>query len=362
MAGVQDCLHRVPRAELHVHLRGAIPEDVLLDLLNKYSADEVWRRASAEWRSMFEAYANIRPFLSPSRWSAGEVSTLFDTETFEQFVATYAFVGYFVRTSSDLRKLILGVVEQLKAQNVVYAEITASIYRYMHNGITLPEIGACLEEAAHDPGIKVQWILGLVRDYGSEATLRLLRDVIDLGCDSVVGITLAGSEHLYPPAQFAEVYSLARDYGLRLTAHAGEVQGSQSIWDALRILGVERVGHGVTAVEDESLVQYLAENQIPLEVCPTSNVRTGVCMTYDAHPIKPLFEAGVPITINTDDPTFFQTTLSDEYAHLYDLGLGDSDIYEIVENGFRYAFLPPEEVGSYVSDLRRAWDDLRPGP
>lgn len=358
MSTMKETLKRIPKSELHVHLRGAMPVDVLTDLLNKYSAHQVWREASVEWRDMFRAYDNIRPFLPPRKWSVDAASRLFRYDTFDQFVATYAFVGCFVRDVSDLRSLVMGVVEQLKSQNVTYAEITASVYKYMTNGMSLSDIGACFDEAAELPGIRIQWIIDLVRDYGKEVTLRLLREIIDLDCESIVGITLGGSEHLFPPDLFAEVYSTARDHGLRLTVHAGEALGPQSIWDAIRILGVERIGHGVRAVEDESLLNYLVEKRIPLEVCPTSNVRTGIFPSYQAHPVKALYEAGVPITINSDDPAFFETTLPDEYAHVHALGLQDGDIYRMIENGFRYAFLPQEEIDRYLENLKQAWDEL----
>ncbi len=259
-----------------------------------------------------------------------------------------------------MRRLVLGVVEKLKSENVVYAEIAASIYKYMMNGIALDDIGACLEEAAETPGIRVQWILGLVRDYGPEGTLALLKKAIGLGCESLVGVTLAGSEHSFPPDQFSEVYTVARDHGLRLTVHAGEALGPQSIWDALHMLGAERIGHGVRALEDQRLVAYLAEKQIPLEVCPTSNVRTGIISSYEAHPVRELFEAGIPITINSDDPTFFGTTLADEYDHASGLGFHDRDILKIMENGFRYAFLAEEEAERYIDGLNQVWAELYP--
>lgn len=357
---MEELLRRIPKAELHVHLRGAMPKDLLMHLLNKYSTLEVWREAPAEWRSLFEVYDNVRPFLSPSHRSVEDVVDLLRTETFEQFVATYAFAGCYIRTASDFRRLVLGVVEGLEAQNVVYAEITASIQRHVRNGISLADIGACLDEGASYGGIKVRWILCLVRDYGKEEALRLIGDVIVLGCESIVGITLAGTEHRFPPAEFADVFALARDHGLHLTAHAGEMLGPQSVWDALQILGVERIGHGVRAVEDQHLVQHLAEHQIPLEVCPTSNLRTGIFPSYEAHAVKALFDAGVPVTIGTDDPTFFGTTLADEYVHLRDLGFRDRDLCEMLENGFRCAFLPADETESYLHVLRSAWSELSP--
>jgi adenosine deaminase len=145
---------------------------------------------------------------------------------------------------------------------------------------------------------------------------------------------------------------------LRLTIHAGEMLGSQSVWDALLILGAERIGHGVRAVEDKYLVNYLAEHKIPLEVCPTSNVRLGVFPSYQAHPVKVLFDAGVPITINTDDPTFFGTTLADEYARIHAAGVQEDKIFEMLKNGFTYAFLPQEEIKAYLRDLDQAWERL----
>jgi adenosine deaminase len=353
--GVDELLRRVPKAELHLHLRGAIPQEVLIELLNRYSRRQVWREASAEWRSMFETCDNIRPFLAPEGRSRDDVSNLFRYQSFEQFVATYAFVGCFIRTVSDLRSVISGVLESLKAQNVVYAEITASIHKYTVNGIPLADVLACLDEATDYAGLRVQWILGLVRDYGPESTLGLLQDVLEVGCTSVVGVTLAGSEHSHPPSWFSEVYALARERGLRLTAHAGEALGPESIWDALEILGVERVGHGVRAVEDERLMTYLAERQIPLEVCLTSNIRTGIFPSHEAHAVKTLVEAGIPVAINTDDPVFFETTLVEEYDRVHGLGFEESEIYKMIENGFRYAFLTQGEIEPYLGRLQSEW-------
>jgi adenosine deaminase len=359
METLVQVLRRAPKAELHLHLRGGAPVEVLARLINKYSSGEVWREATREWKALFKTCDNIAPFLTPREWSVYDIASLFHYRSFEQFVATYAFVGYYVRTASDLREVIWGVLDSLKAQNVVYAEITTSILKYVMNGVPLVEVLRCLEEATEYPGVEVQWILGLVRDYGAESALGLLRDVLKIGCAGLVGVTLAGSEHAYPPAMFSEVFALARDHGLRLTAHAGEALGPDSIWDALKVLQIERVGHGVRAVEDEELMEHLAAEGIPLEVCPTSNVATGIYPTYEAHPVRRLVEAGIPVTVNTDDPTFFDTTLADEYAYVQDLGVSQSGICEMVENGFRYAFLPHERIEAYLTGVRRAWGSLR---
>jgi adenosine deaminase len=149
---------------------------------------------------------------------------------------------------------------------------------------------------------------------------------------------------------------LAREAGLRRTVHAGEGLGPESVWGAIRELEVERIGHGVRSIEDPALVRHLAENKIPLEVCPTSNLWTGIYPSYQAHPLKALHEAGVPLSINTDDPGFFGTSLSAEYEHASEMGLSEAAIREIMRNGFRHAFLPEgdaERLADTVDTVQR---------
>jgi len=354
----KEALQQIPKSELHLHLRGAIPIEVFADLLCKYSAKEILRDVPSWHRPMCLKHSNIRKFISALHWSIDNVTDLFSITNVQQFLATYSFMGCFIRDVSDLRKLIRGVIKRLKEQNVVYAELTISVIGYLKRGILLTDIQTCLEEAAEFSGIRVQWIVDLVRDSGNGTTLTLLNKIIELQCESIVGITLGGSEHLFPSHHFSDVYNLARDHGLRLTIHAGEMLGSQSVWDALLILGAERIGHGVRAIEDEELVNYLAEHEIPLEVCPTSNIRLGIFRSYQNHPVKALFDAGIPITINTDDPTFFGTTLADEYIRIHAAGVREDKIFEMLKNGFKCAFLPQEEINTYLRDLEQTWERL----
>ncbi len=364
-AGMQDkiidikkILHELPKSELHVHLRGSIPIEIFTELLNKYSTKNILEKIPQEHKSMYEQYENIRPFMSPRHWEVDEVSELFRYKTFPQFLAAFRFTGCFIWDKNDLRKLIKGTLLKLKSQNIVYAEITISIIEYLRQGIPIQDIGSSLDELAESCGIKVKWIIDLVRDTGVFEALALLKKIIDLHCKNIVGITLGGSEHLFPPAQFKDVYAIAHEHGLRLTIHAGEALGPESIWDAVKILGAERIGHGVRAIEDEALLKYLIENNIPLEICPTSNIRTGIYPSYEYHPIRSLFEAGVPLTVNSDDPTFFNTSLIDEYTHLYNLGIHHTDIFKIIKNGFKYSFLPQEKIESYLSTLEEKWNNL----
>lgn len=351
MPPIGDILKEIPKSELHVHLRGAMPPGVLAELWRRFPLriEDVPER----YRAVFEKCENIRPFLDGRPRGHEEAAALFQFRDFDHFLTTYLFTSFFVRDAAALDSLIAGVIGELRAQNVVYAEITISAGEYINRGISAEDIGGCLDRAATFPGPKVRWIVDLVRNFGSEGCMALLRKILAVGCEHIVGITLGGSEHLFPPGQFAGIYDLARDNGLRLSVHAGEALGPESVWDALRLLKVERIGHGVRAVEDPALVRHLAGHGVALEVCPTSNLRTGIYPSYHAHPIKSLFEAGVPITVNTDDPTFFQTSLVDEYLHLHDLGIPGEALFAMIENGFRYAFIAQEEKESYLRNLQR---------
>jgi len=308
-------------------------------------------------RAAFESYDNIRPFLvARRRWSADEAICLFRYRDFLNFLYTFNFTGLLFHTADDLRLLIHGVVDELARQRVVYAEICISAIEYVERGIPLREVVACLEEAAEHPGTRVQWIVDLVRDFGPESALAQLRELIGLASPAVMGITLGGSEDCFPAGEFREVYALAREHGLRLSVHAGEALGPESVWEALESLRPERIGHGVRAVEDPALVAHLAAERIPLEVCPTSNIFTGAYPSLEAHPVRALFEAGIPITINSDDPTFFHTTLADEYACLPALGFSDRDLLKLLRNGFRYAFLPQDQINGYLRKLDGEWE------
>ena len=352
-------LEDAPKAELHVHLRGATPPDFFAGLLEKYTPERALQNAPARFLAAFQECDNVRPFLhSPLK---APIQSLFHYRSFDQFLATYLFTSYFCRDVTDFRNLIAAVRTGLARQNIVYAEITVSIFEYLNQGIAMEDLAEALDEGAGAPGVETLWIADLVRNIGPVRAQEVLEDLLRCRPRSLVGITLGGSEHEFPPAQFEQLYATARGHGLRLSVHAGEALGPNSVWDALRILGAERIGHGVRSIEDPVLVAHLAELRIPLEVCPTSNIHTGVCRDYPDHPLPSLLAAGVPLTLNTDDPTFFRTTLVDECLHARDMGISEADIVAMLANGFRHAFMPQDRKRIFLGQFDRYREQHRYG-
>ena len=335
-------LQALPKAELHLHLRGAAPRAYLRDRLRKQSPASALEGAPRRQLSVIVRHPGVRRILKADD-PAAELDRLFEYRTFVEFLGAYLFTAYLVRDIEDFLELVRGVRQGLAEQRITYAEITVSIPEYLQQGLALKDILSVL--AADPSGVPVvRWIIDPVRSLGPEAAARLLEDIARQRPATVVGMTLGGAEHLFPPELFTRVYEIARETGIRTTVHAGEALGAESVWHAVRTLRVERIGHGVRSIEDPSLVRHLAERRIPLEVCPTSNVRTGVYQSLEEHPVRELFEAGVPMSINTDDPTFFGVSLAEELAGLRSLGFSWSEIDRLARGARAFAFGPVPAV------------------
>ncbi len=353
-----DFYGQLPKAELHLHLRGAMPVSVFLQLVEKYPPNRIIQDVPPERRDFYLGARRIQSFLDKESYGEDEVSELFRFSDFENFIYSFSFSGVFFRDGDDFRALVEGVIAELVRQNVVYAEITVSVYEYLRNGIELEELSGILRNTRTGRRIRVNWIVDLVRNFGPELGLDTLRQIVELPDNPFVAITIGGDETSYSARAFKEVYDLARDAGLGLSVHAGEGAGPDNVWGAIRDLRVDRIGHGVRAIEDPKLVEYLAANGTPLEICPTSNLRTGVFTSLAEHPAKRLYDAGVPITVNTDDPTFFGCDLAGEYMALTEMGFPGEDLYRVIENGFEYAFLPEDDKKKYISEFASAYAEL----
>jgi aminodeoxyfutalosine deaminase len=294
------------RAELHVHLEGSVEPQTLLELDAALTREEIARATS---------YSDFAGFLKSFVW-----------------------VNKRLRKPEDYARVARRLFERLESEGVTYVEVTLSA------GVVLwkqqpfaPVYDALAREAARSR-IAVRWILDAIRQFGAETAQPVFELAAERVGDGVVAVGIGGDEERGPARWFADLYSEARDKGLRLTCHAGETTGPESIWEALAI-GAERIGHGIRAVEDPALLARLIEKDVPLEVCITSNVRTGAVASLAEHPVKRLWDAGVPIVLSTDDPALFGCTLAGEYdlaARAF--GFTAEQLAELARNSFRYAF------------------------
>jgi adenosine deaminase len=225
---------------------------------------------------------------------------------------------------------------------------------FKRHGLSVQGITAAVREGlSRVPEIEVALIADLVRDYGPERELLTLQQLVEVKDLGVIGIGIGGTEPDFPPEPFAGLFEQARQFGFRTTAHAGEAAGPASLWGALRALRVERIGHGTRAGEDETLMTYLAQEQIPLEMCPVSNVRTGVVSSLAVHPIRGFFRRGLRVCVNTDDPQMFHTSLAEEYRQLVrDGGFSRQEICALVLAGIECSWLSPERKRQLVDQFK----------
>jgi adenosine deaminase/aminodeoxyfutalosine deaminase len=301
-----DFLLELPKAELHLHLEGSIEPETLHELDPQTPAEEFRR--------------------------------LYEYESFDAFLRAFGVIGKRLRGPADYALITRRLLERLHAQNVRYAEIIVAAGVVLWKGQEFGPIFDAIREAAAGSPVRVRWILDAVRQFGAEHVMRVAELAAERRQHGVIAFGIGGSEERGPAEWFTEAFRFARGAGLHLTAHAGESMGPESIWAALE-LGAERIGHGIAAWRDDSLMRHLRERDIPLEVCPTSNLVTGVVKRIEDHPLRRLYDAGVPIVLNSDDPAMFRCSLTGEYRLAAGaFGFSEAELRGIAENGFRYAF------------------------
>jgi adenosine deaminase len=327
---------RVPKVELHVHLEGAIPHAAIFALIQKYGGD-------------------------PSVPDHAALAKRFQYSGFSQFIEAWSWKNRFLREYDDFTLIAELMARDMAKQGIRYAEVFFSPSLFVRRGLAVQELARAVRSGLSQvPEIEIALVADLVRDYGPEsemATLAQLGEVKGLG---VVGIGIGGSEHDFPPAAFKRLYEKARAMGFHTNAHAGEAAGPASIWDAVRELRAERIGHGTTAWQDPALVKYLVDHRIPLEMCPVSNVRTNVVRNLREHPIRQYFEAGAVVTVNTDDPKMFQTSLAEEYRRLeQECGWTKPEICRLILAAIESSWLSNERKTSLTAEFRKApeWEE-----
>lgn len=321
---------RVPKIELHLHLEGAIPHATLWELVKKYGGD-------------------------PDVAGVDDLRRKFRYRDFPHFIATWVWKNRFLREYDDFAFIAEAVARDLAGQNIRYVEAFYSPPDFARRGLRTQRLTEAIRTGLDRvPDIRVNLVADLVRDFGPERAAITLGDVAEVRDLGVIGVGIGGSEHEHPPEPFAAVFEAARDLGFGISAHAGEAAGATSVWGAVRTLRVDRIGHGTRAGEDEALLRYLAEHQVPIEMCPISNVRTGVVESIHAHPIRRYYERGLAVTVNTDDPKMFGNSLAEEYELLVErLGFSRADIRTLILNAVDAAWLPQTEKSELADAVRR---------
>jgi aminodeoxyfutalosine deaminase len=299
-------LHSLPKAELHLHLEGSVSPETLMEL--------------APGGDLCEMRARCR--------FAG----------FSGFIETFKWITGHLRTPDDYALITRRLLKSLERQQVRYAEITLSTGVVLWRKQDFAAIYQAIRGAAAESSVTVFWILDAIRHFGPGPAMEVAQLAAERVEDGVVAFGIGGDEARGPTEWFGDVFAYARAQGLRLTAHAGETCGPESIWKALEI-GAERIGHGISSAQDPALLRHLRDRRIPLEICVSSNVATGAVPSLDAHPIRRIYDAGVPIVINSDDPAIFETTLTGEYELARNrFGFSDQELAGLAENSFLYAF------------------------
>jgi aminodeoxyfutalosine deaminase len=283
------------------------------------------------------------------------VEALYTYSGFTSFLMAFKAVTEDVSTAEDYELITYELIRRLKDENVLHAEVYVSVgmclWRKQDFDAIFEGLDRGRSRGEKDFGISLLWIFDAVRQFGADAAKNVFELAVRYRDRHVIGIGIGGDEVKGPPEMFREVYAYAESKGLRLTAHAGETAGPDSIWGALN-LRAERIGHGLTAAQDSELVEELAQRQIPIEICITSNLRTGACKSLAEHPVRDYFDHGVMITLNSDDPAMFGTSLLNEYQLAQDsFGFTDEHLREIARNSFEASFLPAEKKLQFLNLL-----------
>jgi aminodeoxyfutalosine deaminase len=329
---------RMPKAELHVHLEGSILPRTLFKL------------------------AQRNHISLPVSDEAG-LKRLYHFSNFEQFLKTYLMITGCLRTVDDYRLIAYDFGCECARQNIRYAEVIFTPFTSMTlTGMPwyqiLRGLNAGRDQASTDFGVHWQWVFDIVRNEPDTqaAVLEIILSARDQG---VVALGLGGLETGFPPELFVDTFHRAEIAGLHRAPHAGEIGGPESVWSALTLLLAERIEHGVRSIEDPSLVEYLRSSAIPLDVCPTSNICLNVYPDYASHPVRKLWDAGLLITIGSDDPPMFGTDLNHEYQLLVkDYNFTKSELEQMSLNAIHASFLEPQEKLRFEQEFQAEFDQL----
>lgn len=323
---LRSLLYKIPKTEIHLHLEGLASVNTVWNLIQKHKLQ------------------------FPGIVSSKDLTKRFQVTSLDDFIDLFINV---IQNSfhqvEDIHLLIEDLEKYLKKNNIVYAEIFFAPSKFLTNGFDFQDMISILESGSNEifkkENRRVRFIIDVSRTSGVDNAKKNLDLTIKYKTENIIGIGLGGAEVKGPAKQFKDVFKKAKKSNLHLVAHAGEVVGPESIWDAIHLLHAARIGHGISAVFDEKLMDYLKEKQIPLEICPTSNIFTKrYFSTIQEHPIRKFYDHGIFVTVNTDDPSIFGKDLIDEYMGLYENKIfSEDEIIQLIRNNIFATFLSDSE-------------------
>ena len=321
---ISTLLTALPKAELHLHLEGSIEPATVVELAARHGVS----------------------------LTAPEVAARYAPGDFAQFIEAFKWVTSFLREPADYALILERLAESLVHQNVVYAEITLSVgVMLLRKQDPAANLAALRQAARKFPAVRVAWIFDCVRQFGPAAAMQVAEHAAALRTEGVIAFGMGGDERSLPATEFRTAYDFAASARLHRLVHAGETGDPAAISDAIELLGAERIGHGIAAMRSERLMNSLAESGVCLEVCPTSNLRTGALArqrgtpsaTESEHPLPLFLRRGLRVALGSDDPAMFETTLSGEYELASRIGLSTTDLVHVARTGFECAFLDASE-------------------
>ena len=343
MQNLRSLLLEIPKAEIHLHLEALASVDTIWTLMKRHNIANDDISNKDDLRKKFQ------------------ITSL--NEMIDVFINV---IQICFREESDLDLLIDDTQKYLLKNNIVYAEIFFAPTTLLKNDLDFEKIAEHLDAGSKrlktESNIDVKFITDVSRTFGSENAKNNLDLTLRNRTDSIIGIGLGGAEESGPAKDYVDVFELALEAGLHVVAHAGEVVGPESIWDALSLLKAERIGHGISAIYDDKLMTHLADNNIPIEICPTSNLFTQKYVKQlEDHPIRQFYDRGLNVTLNTDDPTLFGIDLVDEYMRLTNRGFfTPEEILQISKNNIYATFLPPAQKDELWSAAQAIIDRYSP--
>jgi len=331
----------LPKAELHLHLEGSIRPETAVELAARHGAKLKREEVVARYN-----YSDFLGFLEAFKW-----------------------VTSYLREPEDYALITRRLAEELLRQNVTYAEVTISAGVMLRRTQNVEANLIAINETAKSvpfARLRLAWILDATRQFGPDAAVEVARCASQLQRLGVIAFGMGGDELAGPTVNFRPAFDLARNEGLHLVCHAGEVGGPELVRESIDLLGAERIGHGFAVMRDPALAEFLAARRVPLEICPTSNLCTGALAkqtgkpdaSLQDHPLPKFIKQGLAVTLSTDDPAMFHTDLLSEYSVAASLGLSSQQLVQLAEESVSASFLPPEDKRRMLDDFRAAAKSL----